>query len=212
MRPSDAGMMVCRHMPPFPGVHLGRCSCPNNPAFAVHVFPASRDMNSADGSTPQYITSGSPAGPMRICQICLSARPDAEGNLIACSSRSVHVAPKSSLDLSDDPKNGFPVPAHNRCRPARPSNAIAYTGSPRKYGPDIAHLERDPDVRNMNAPLVVPTSSNTRFCATLPVIRSSLDPSVREAQANWMRNFAMMPRTRTRRQPCPAWNGCIRRI
>src|SRR6185437_11597356 len=161
IRLSLNGTMVCKHIPPPPGVHFTRCSWPSNPAFTVQVLPASRDSNNADGSTPQYITSGRFAGPGRICQICFRASPDSVGNLIACSSRSLHVSPMSSLDSSDDPKNGLPVPAHRRCRPARASNAIAYTGSPRNYGPDIVHLARAPDARNMNAPLVVPTRSST---------------------------------------------------
>src|SRR5262244_2350478 len=106
--------MVCRHKPPPPGCHCGRCGWLNNPRSSDQVCPASFDSNNAAGSTPQYILSGSCSRPTAICQICFRACPVSSGNLIGELSGLVHILPKSSLECSMIPKK-FDEPAHSRC-------------------------------------------------------------------------------------------------
>src|SRR2546423_1944013 len=44
--------IVCKHIPPAPGCHLGPVSCLRRPDNSPHDFPPSRDTNNAASSTP----------------------------------------------------------------------------------------------------------------------------------------------------------------
>src|SRR6266567_3533137 len=61
MRPMLCGSstMLCRHMPPAPGVQCEPVSCLRSPDSSVHEAPPSVDSNSAASSTPAYTLSGS---------------------------------------------------------------------------------------------------------------------------------------------------------
>ena len=51
--------IVCRHIPPAPGIHAAPVSWPRRPASSCHDSPPSVVRNSAASSTPAYATSGS---------------------------------------------------------------------------------------------------------------------------------------------------------
>src|ERR1700740_1654982 len=51
--------IVCRHMPPAPGCHLGPVPCPRNPESSFQFLPPSVERNNAASSTPAYTVSGS---------------------------------------------------------------------------------------------------------------------------------------------------------
>src|SRR5436853_426459 len=51
--------IVCKHMPPAPGCHLGPVPCPRSPESSCQFFPPSFERNSAASSTPAYTVSGS---------------------------------------------------------------------------------------------------------------------------------------------------------
>src|SRR5580704_16323938 len=52
-------MMVCRHIPPAPGCHIGPVPCPRRPESSCQFSPPSVDRNSAASSTPAYTVLGS---------------------------------------------------------------------------------------------------------------------------------------------------------
>src|ERR1700691_4682663 len=52
-------MMVCRHMPPAPGCHLGPVPCPRKPESSCQFSPPSVERKMAASSTPAYTVSGS---------------------------------------------------------------------------------------------------------------------------------------------------------
>src|SRR5579863_247096 len=51
--------IVCRHMPPAPGCHVGPVPCPRKPESSCHDWPPSAERNKAASSTPAYTVSGS---------------------------------------------------------------------------------------------------------------------------------------------------------
>src|SRR6266403_892237 len=114
-----SGRIVCRHMPPPPGVHFGRCGWSSNDWTGVHVAPASRDSKSAEGSTPQNSVSGVSGAPREICQIFLSANFDSGGNFTEYVSGSVDVFPKSSDEHSTVPQRKLCCDHQRRCLPWR---------------------------------------------------------------------------------------------
>src|SRR6058998_3410663 len=65
--------IVCRHIPPAPGCHLGPVPWPRNPASSCHVFPPSLVRNNAASSTPAYTESGSMRDGSR-CQTRLNSQ------------------------------------------------------------------------------------------------------------------------------------------
>src|SRR5580692_8046120 len=52
-------MMVCRHIPPAPGCHLGPVPCPRRPESSCQFSPPSVERKMAASSTPAYTVSGS---------------------------------------------------------------------------------------------------------------------------------------------------------
>src|SRR5271169_1305860 len=52
-------IIVCRHMPPAPGCHLGPVPCPRKPGNSFQFSPPSVDRKIAASSTPAYTVSGS---------------------------------------------------------------------------------------------------------------------------------------------------------
>src|SRR6266571_5914575 len=65
--------MVCRHIPPAPGCHLGPVPWPRSPASSCHVLPPSLVRNSPASSTPAYAVSGSVSDGSR-CQTRLNSQ------------------------------------------------------------------------------------------------------------------------------------------
>src|SRR5579884_1409732 len=51
--------MVCRHMPPAPGCHLGPVPCPRSPGSSCHECAPSVERKMAASSTPAKTVSGS---------------------------------------------------------------------------------------------------------------------------------------------------------
>src|SRR2546427_1333193 len=52
-------IMVCRHMPPAPGCHLGPVPWPRRPGSSCQFSPPSVERKMAASSTPAYTVSGS---------------------------------------------------------------------------------------------------------------------------------------------------------
>src|ERR1035438_7440439 len=66
-------MMVCRHMPPAPGIQCGPDPCPRRPANSTQLAPPSVDLNSAASSTPAKTVSKSASEGSR-CQTRLNSQ------------------------------------------------------------------------------------------------------------------------------------------
>src|SRR5437763_10512694 len=66
-------MMVCRHMPPAPGCHLGPVPCPRKPDSSCQSFPPLVERKIAASSTPAYTVSGSVSEGSR-CQTRLNSQ------------------------------------------------------------------------------------------------------------------------------------------
>ena len=115
--------MVCRHSPPPPGIHFGRCSWLSSPSTGAQLTPASSERNSAAGSTPHHTTSGSSGRPGSICHTWASDSPGDSGKRTACRSGSLHVFPKSS-----------------ECKTAGPQCVLAPDQQP---GPALAGVDAD---------------------------------------------------------------------
>src|SRR5262249_7973031 len=62
------GSTVWIVFPPPPGIQCSRCGWSHSPRTSSYVRPPSVERNNADGSTPAYTTSGSPAGAGANCQ------------------------------------------------------------------------------------------------------------------------------------------------
>src|ERR1700738_1223938 len=65
--------IVCRHMPPAPGVQLGPDPCLRSPESSSHVCPPSVVRNIAASSAPAYTVSASLSDGSR-CQILLNSQ------------------------------------------------------------------------------------------------------------------------------------------
>src|SRR4029453_17086757 len=74
---------------------------------------------------------------------------------------SLQVRPRSSDQRTTGPQCPCSLPASSRRRPSRPSNRIAYTCSPRKWGPPARHPPRPGSPANSHAPFMVPTATST---------------------------------------------------
>ena len=66
-------MMVCRHMPPAPGCHLGPVPWPRRPGSSAQFWPPSVERKMAASSTPAYTVSGSVSDGSR-CQTRLNSQ------------------------------------------------------------------------------------------------------------------------------------------
>src|SRR5713101_9082245 len=64
--------IVCRHIPPAPGAHLGPEPWPRSPESSCHDFPPSLERNIAASSTPAYTVSDSVSEGSR-CQTRLNS-------------------------------------------------------------------------------------------------------------------------------------------
>src|SRR5487761_2114350 len=64
--------IVCRHMPPAPGCHLGPVPWPRRADSSRHDLPPSVERNIAASSTPAYTVSGSASEGSR-CQTRLNS-------------------------------------------------------------------------------------------------------------------------------------------
>ena len=116
---------VCRHMPPPPGCHCGRCGWSHSPRTSEKLRPPSSLRNRAAGSTPAYITSGSSDGPGASCQILANDASVSSGKRKAACSSSVHVSPRSSERRNTGPQWLLTEPVNNRVEPDRPSMHVA---------------------------------------------------------------------------------------
>src|SRR5581483_4799664 len=66
-------IIVCKHMPPAPGCHLGPVPCPRRPGSSFQFSPPSVDLKIAASSTPAYTVLGSLSDGSR-CQTRLNSQ------------------------------------------------------------------------------------------------------------------------------------------
>ncbi len=159
---------VWRHIPPPPGCHSGRCGWSHNPLTNEKLRPPSSLRNSAAGSTPAYITSGSLTGPGASCQILASDASALSGKRNAACSSSVHVVPRSSERRSTGPQWLLTDPVNSRVVPDRESMQVEYTSSPGNVGPLNSKPARSSPARRVNNPFAVPTSTIASVVAVAP--------------------------------------------
>ena len=102
---------VCRHSPPPPGCHCGRCGWSHSPRTSEKVRPPSSLRNSAAGSTPAYRTSARRPGPAPAAR-CARATP-------RCRSGKASAACSSSRPRRARGRRSAAAPAPSGCSPIR---------------------------------------------------------------------------------------------